>query len=167
MRKKILWLGVLFIVFLLFILIWPRIWHAESHYYERILQNNTVRECENIEEKRRCWEGIYPIFCDEMNNCVNGKIIKQCFWNQESKKCESTKVTCKDFDDGLDYYEKSFTYAYESEEDVSRDGHEDYCGVVGHETGMLKEYYCIDEYIIGHELYECPNGCANGVCLEN
>ncbi|MBU1123673.1 DUF4215 domain-containing protein, partial [Patescibacteria group bacterium] len=117
-------------------------------------------DCEGIEDKEVCRLGISSGLC---------------YWDDEKRECSSDRKLCFDQDGYLDDYGAhnalSITYGYElgdqDQVDVSRDGHEDYCGTAGSEAGKLKEYYCRDEYHVGFELVDCPYGCEYGACLRD
>ncbi len=72
----------------------------------------------------------------------------------------ATVNTCKDTDNGVDYYLKG----YASGGIGSTQKAEDMCGA----DGYLYEYYChVNNNSINYLKYKCPYGCSDGACKKN
>ncbi len=70
---------------------------------------------------------------------------------------------CTDSDDGLNYYVKGICRASNVVPEGSLDG----CVSEGSTpTNKVREMYCTENNQCSFIDYECPNGCENGVCLQ-
>lgn len=126
--------------------------------------------------------------CDDNNLCTkdlckNGKCVSseitcplnaKC--NPKTGKCESVpplppspNITCTDSDGGKDYYVKGVVKT-DSESKVDSCT---YCtGECQPRTNCtstcfaVEEYYCIERGI-NKEVYNCPNGCKDGACIND
>lgn len=67
--------------------------------------------------------------------------------------------------DGKDYFNKGVVTAKNFEAPDVLSIFEDYCGVVAEEEDMLVEYTCNYEDDVVKDIYDCLNGCINGVCI--
>lgn len=77
---------------------------------------------------------------------------------------DSTPSICTDSDGGVIYNEKGKVHGLEAPN--VWDDWVDYCGVAGEETGKLVEYSCEQNDYGKKNLYECPNGCSDGACIQ-
>ncbi len=95
---------------------------------------------------------------------ANGKIIKVL-------KIFSDSVTfcflkgCIDSDGWKNYYEKGTVHGLEAPGVWSE--WTDYCGLAGDEEGMVVEYVCMPDNYGEKVLYNCPNGCEDGACIQD
>jgi len=92
-----------------------------------------------------CKEGLAGYAqVDCPGGCQNGVCVEEV----------EEELICTDTDGGIEYDIQGI---------VTRNGEEfaDYC-----EIGVLTEYYCKEDGIVGSEDYICPAGCQDGVCIE-
>lgn len=70
---------------------------------------------------------------------------------------------CTDSDGGKDYYTKGRVSVGEGDSIGISD---DWCPVAGGSFKYVEEYFCEDNEI-SSEMYECPNGCSDGACIQS
>ncbi len=85
------------------------------------------------------------------NNCTGGSPIL-------IQMCNYTAPICIDNDGGQEYYSKGTTGLFNG---TSWINNTDYCY---NTTSLLSENYCLNGVAVAG-LYTCPNGCADGACL--
>ncbi len=84
----------------------------------------------------------------------------------------NAQQTCKDSDDGINYYIKGIATTCPSVGDGPCDYSTDKClsdsgnDNNGVHANILQEYYCDDSNQIKSVSYECPNGCKDGACMK-
>lgn len=92
------------------------------------------------------------------------------YFNTLDGYIENDPLVCEDTDGGRDYYEfgiatgkicESCLFVAFANEDICSDGKKQ-----TKLLGTLYENYCNDEGFYDSEEYVCPNGCADGACLE-
>jgi hypothetical protein len=105
--------------------------------------------------------------CEEFEKCTpsvceDGACTDDCGGLYCPEDCEKS---CEDSDGGEDFYTRGEVTGLESpgEWDTWRD----YCGVSGEEEGKLVEYVCGPDNYGEKVLYECPNGCEDGACIDS
>ncbi len=120
---------------------------------------------EDIEKEDSC-EGdeVVEEFCE---GGVEASKKYKCPTGCEDGACkeeEYTLGTCVDSDGGKNYFSPGTTYNTTETE-------YDRCIVTGGMSVLLQEFYCEkkeDEevYLIKYTVYQCPNGCEEGRCVE-
>lgn len=109
--------------------------------------------------------GTFEEYCEDEDTVVEylcdvrGAILIKydCLFGCEEGACKEESIEkCSDRDGGINYRVKGEIF-------VNGEYHnEDKCNP---QTGELNEWYC-DAGIQNVESYKCPNGCKDGVCLE-
>jgi|GEM_PF-3995002 len=105
-------------------------------------------ECNNgIDDNKDGDIDMFDASCDSPSQENEGKIDR-----------------CTDSDGGRNLNKKGVTRGYINTGWAAK--YEDYCGTIGLVEGKLLEYVCTDRDYVEQEVVTCPNGCKDGVCLE-
>ncbi len=147
----------------------------DRYEFQELTENCNVLSSYVWWSERQSWESIYPEteFEDsEVSIWGKGMIVKvsdDCTLglHGENDPPELPGDECVDTDDGLNYYTKGNVIGRLKNEKI------DFCGNTDSRfeacrgsSHCLTEYYCNDnDYAVGR-IYECPNGCFNGACIE-
>ncbi len=91
--------------------------------------------------------------------------VKTVFFCLKKGEGVVNDTACTDTDSGLDYYTQGTVTGLEVP--GIYDTWTDYCGISGNEIGKLVEYICREDDYGQKVLYDCPEGCSSGVCLQN
>ncbi len=146
---------------------------SDDVYYERetvncelgclhgICLDRVYEECTAYEDEAHCLK-----YNDE-DPTINS--VNNCYWDYETSKCyvmNTDMKECTDDDGGIDYNVKSNTYGFHKCsgcDDMDREKrytNTDRCD----SNGVLVEYYCIDDYLVGESIkYGCV--CEDGACV--
>ena len=106
----------------------------------------------------QCYDStkVMENYCDGNNDAID---VYACPNGCSDGKCITTTQTCKDYDDGLNFYVKSSVLIKRL--DGSQNWYNDAC------TGDGKSVY--ENYCSGNEwkmsTYACPVGCSDGKCI--
>ncbi len=139
------------------------------------VNNNVKLEIMTIKDFCDTKNTLYEYYCDaDINadrifnakeiNCPNGCSNGVCIQNT------TVNVSiCTDADNGLNYYTKGVAYGVASwGKDYPADYFVDYCFCEGPHASCndLNEMACVNGYLTQNR-YTCPNGCSDGVCIQN
>jgi hypothetical protein len=125
--------------------------HAVTEYYCNGTEaKSTYIDCEDLYPNGICQEGI----------CINDSNNNQ------------SNATCIDSDGGINYYVRGTTtgvYLYLQNQGILP-SYDTCVGNFGNLPNGLEiginEFYCENNFKID-TMYECPNGCLNGTCINN
>ncbi|MBW2996229.1 hypothetical protein KY332_02905 [Candidatus Woesearchaeota archaeon] len=141
-----------------------------------------IEECTDTDGGRNYYEAgsVYTCAGDlcvipVADSCIDGFTLQEGFCDKETMQfeehtcpngCENGACVgeCTDSDGGLNYYGRGTVHGLELP-DVW-DTWTDYCGEAGEEEGKLVEYVCRTDDYGEKVLYECPQGCEYGACID-